>query len=117
MYDYQGIKAAGLISAVGYSPYAIVFAVSFGGAMLVAALLVGFLKTYPATIPLAACCSASIAALCQPQQDMAEDESTLKRLQWGVVDQGLLTDCRDDAGHACFSAKEVTPLIAGRTYA
>ena len=85
--------------------------------MLVAALLLGFLRTYPATMPLAACCSASIAALCQPREDMAKEKLTLEKLQWGVVDQGLTANGHDEVGHACFSAKEVTPLITGRTYA
>ena len=85
--------------------------------MLVSALLLGFLKTYPATMPLAACCSASIAALCQPPNDMAEDDVTLEKLQWGVVDQGLVADDHKRVEHACFSTEKIGPLIRGRTYA
>lgn len=107
----------GLISAVAYSSFAAVFALSMGGAMLVAVLLVGLLKKYPATIPLAACCSATIAALCQPADNMAKDVMTLKELQWGVVDQTLRNDDHGDVEHACFSAGEVTPLVPGRIYA
>lgn len=118
IYNYDGThKSDNLISATGYSPYAIVFALSMGGAMLVAALLLGFLRTYPATMPLAACCSASIAAACQPREDMAKDGLTLEKLQWGVVDGGMSVDDHDPIEHACFSTKEVTPLVAGRTYA
>lgn len=85
--------------------------------MLFAVLLVGVLKKYPATMPLAACCSASIAALCQPLEAMTKDDLTLKRLQWGVVDQTLKTDDHGEVEHACFSAGEVTPLIPGHLYA
>ncbi len=120
IYVWAGDEIGGVdssISSIGYSPYAIVFALSLGGAMLMAALLLGFLRTYPATMPLAACCSASIAAACQPREDMAKDELTLERLQWGVVDGGMSVDGDDHIEHACFSAKEVTPLVAGRYYA
>ena len=84
--------------------------------MLVAALLLGFLRTYPATIPSAACCSASIPALCQPQEDIAKDDLTLEKLQWGVVDQDLTINGHDKVEHACFSAEEIAPLVTGRTY-
>ena len=118
IYDYDGTELPNsLVSSTGYSPYATVFALSMGGAMLVAALLLGFLRTYPATMPLAACCSASIAALCQPQEDMAKDDLTLEKLQWGVVDQDLTINGHDKVEHACFSAEEVAPLVTGRTYA
>ena len=117
-YNYDGsVSNKESISAVGYSALAAVFAVSMGGAMLVAVLLVGVLKKYPATMPLAACCSASIAALCQPSDNMAKDELPLKRLQWGVVDRTLRTDDNGEVAHACFSAGEVTPLVPGQIYA
>ena len=117
-YEYNGTENRdGLISTVGFSPYATVFAISMGGALLIVVLLFGALRRYPGTMPLAACCSASIAALCQPQEDMAKDELTLERLQWGVVDQGLSTNGPGEVEHACFSARQVAPLIPGRIYA
>jgi hypothetical protein len=85
--------------------------------MLIAVLLVEFLKRYPTTMPLAACCSASIAASCQPQEDMAQGSLTLKELQWVVVNHRTTTDGDDEVLHATFSTKEVDPLIKGRTYA
>lgn len=117
-YDFDGTELPQYsVSAAGYSPYAIVFAISMGAVMLVAALLVGFLRTYPATMPLAACCSAFIAALCQPQENMTEDDLTLKKLQWGVVDQGTMGNGHDAFEHACFFANDGGPLIARETYA
>ena len=88
--------------------------------MLIAVLLVGILRRYPASIPLAACCSASIAAACQPPEGAKTDRLAYGRVQWGVVDQGMMTaDGGQDIQyeHASFSAKEVSPLVAGRTYA
>ena len=54
--------------------------------MLTVALLLGFLRRCPASVPFAACCSASIAALCRPRESMTRD-LMVERLQWGVVDQ------------------------------
>ena len=118
VYAYDGIESPSRsISATGYSPYAIVFAVCMGGALLIGVLLLGFLRKYPATMPLAACCSASIAASCQPEEDMAKDSLAQEKLQWGVVDQGMMADDHDGPLHASFSTKGVEPLIPGRTYA
>lgn len=105
------------ISATGFSAYPIVFALSMGGAMLIAVLLFGLVKTYPGTMPLAACCSASIAASCQPVEDMARDGSVTERLQWGVVGEGTTVDGHDKIEHASFSTGQVAPLVAGHFYA
>ena len=85
--------------------------------MLVAVLLIGVLRKYLATMPLTTCCLTSIAALCQPLENMAKDELTLKRLQWGVVDQGLRTDDYGQVEHACFFVGEVAPLVSRKIYA
>lgn len=115
-YESDGTESYGnSVSAAGYSPFAIVFAISMGAAMLVAALLIGLLRAYPTNAPLAACCSASLAASCQPQEPMTEDDVTQKKLQWGVVDEGAVAN--GGVGHACFSFNDVSPLVEGRRYA
>lgn len=118
VYKFDGTESRDdSVVATGFSPYAIVFALSLGGAMLLAVLLLGFLRRFPATMPLAACCSASTAASCQPQEDMAKDDLTLQKLQWGVVDQRLMTGGYDGALHATFSTQDVDPLTDGQKYA
>lgn len=68
-------------------------------------------------MPLAGCCSASIAAACQPSRlacdvsgsnksfpsDLAE-----KKLKWGVVERPEQSEF--GIGHATFSADDVPPL-------
>ena len=118
-YDINGIPQPDLaISATGFSPFAIIFALFVGGLMLVAVLFLGLLRRFPATMPLAACNSASIMALCQPQQEVTEQDVTMEKLQWGVVgDRSPEADSGDVVGHACFSTHNVSPLISGREYA
>lgn len=121
-YAYGGaISEADTISAVGYSPYAIIFAVCMGGLMLLVALVLEIFKRYPDTMPLAACCSASIAASCYiSRQEAAKDTSlALKKIQWGVVDQSVSTfrNAVEEVGHACFSTNHVQSLAKGEMYA
>lgn len=91
--------------------------------MLVTALLLGVFMIYPGTMPLAACCSALIATACvseggeEGEEDLAKENLTREKLQWGVVGQVDMTGDSNLIGHACFSAKEVHPLITGQTYA
>lgn len=114
-FDFDGIELPEeSISAAGHSANAIVFAISMRVAMLVAALI-GVLRTYPANMPLAACCSASIAASFQPQEPMTEDNIAQKKRQWGVVDEGVVANGGD--GYVCFSFCDVSPLVVGRKYA
>ena len=120
-YDYNGTpEPDGIISTTGFSAYAIIFALCMGSVMLLIVLLFGFGRRYPATMPTAACCSASLAALCQPfDGPMTERDVTIRRLQWGAVKNGSseIGDVGNDgAGHACFSADEVLPLVVGKTY-
>lgn len=89
--------------------------------MLLAVLVVGFGRRFSATMPLAACCSASVAVMCQPYHGrVTERDVTMDRLQWGAVRDGsseIGDNGNDGVGHACFSAKGVLPFVAGRTYA
>lgn len=86
-------------------------------ASLFALFCLGFLKKYAPHMPLAGCCSASIAAACQPSRlacdvsgsnksfpsDLAE-----KKLKWGVVERPEQSEF--GIGHATFSADDVPPL-------
>lgn len=89
--------------------------------MLMTVLIVGFGRRFSAAMPLAACCSASVAALCQPYHGrVTERDIVMERLQWGAIGDGsseIGDNGNDGVGHACFSAKGVLPLVMGRTYA
>lgn len=121
IYDYKGIPQPDLaISETDVSSYATIFALCMGGAMLMTVLIVGLGRRFSATMPLAACCSASVAALCQPYHGrVTERDVIMDRLQWGAIRDGsseMGDNGNDGVGHACFSAKGVLPLVVGRTY-
>ncbi|KAI9700609.1 MAG: hypothetical protein M1836_001976 [Candelina mexicana] len=122
VYDYKGIPQPDLaISVTQFSSYAILLALCMGGAMLMAVLIVGVVRRFPATMPLAACCSASLAALCQPYHGrVTEKDVIMDSLQWGAIgdeSSEMGDNSNDGVGHACFSAKEVLPLVVAKTYA
>ena len=89
--------------------------------MLLAVSVTGFGRRFSATMPLAACCSASVAAICQPYHGrVTEWDVTMDKLQWGAIRDGsseIGENGNDGIGYACFSAKGVLPLVEGRTYA
>ena len=89
--------------------------------MLLAVLVIGFGKRFSATMPLAACCSASVAAICQPYHGrVTEWDVTMDKLQWGAIrdrSSEIGENGNDGVGRACYSAKGVLPLVEGRTYA
>lgn len=89
--------------------------------MLMAVLIVGFGRRFSATMPLAACCSASVAALCQPNHGrVTERDVIMDRLQWGAIENRsseIGDNGNDGVGHAGFSANGVLPLLVGRSYA
>ena len=109
-----------LISAVGFSSYAIVVSLAVMAFMLLAVLILGLSMRYPRTMPLAATCSASIAAICQPVHG-TEFEVDLAKLplSWGTVDQESPVEY-DEYGrpvhHATFSSERVSPLVRGAVY-
>jgi hypothetical protein len=116
VYDVQGqLDPASSVTTVYFSPLAMVIAVPLGSTLVL--LLIGFaiIAHYPANVPLAACCSASISAACQPADgDSFVEDLAQKRLTWGVVGFG-----RGDrgVGHATFSNLPVGQLMTGRLYA
>ena len=109
-----------LISAVGFSSYAIVVSLAVMAFMLLAILILGLGTRYSSTMPLAATCSASIATMCQPVQG-AEFKVDLAKLplSWGTVDQESAA-VYDEYGrpmkHATFSSEQVSPLVKKASY-
>ena len=57
-----------LISTVGYSAYAIIVTLGVAFLMLFAIWSLGFGMRFPGTMPFAATCLASVAAICQRAQ-------------------------------------------------
>lgn len=108
------------VSAVGYSSYAILVSLAVMVFMLLAILAFGLGMRYSRSMPLAATCSASIAAICQPAQG-TEFELDLAKLplSWGSVGQEF-ADVYDQYGrrvkHATFSSGRVSPLEGGAFY-
>ncbi|KAL8977763.1 MAG: hypothetical protein Q9205_006503 [Flavoplaca limonia] len=96
------------ILTCGYSPGAIVLAISVGSLIMLGAALLG-LRRYTPEMPLAATCSAAISAACHRPDD--DQDAAALPLQWGVV------STKDGIGHCCFSSKLVGPLVPGRMYA
>lgn len=86
-------------------------------ASLIALFCLGVFKKYAPHMPLAGCCSASIAAACQPSClgcDASESNRSFpsdlaeKKLKWGVVESPEQSEF--GIGHATFSADDVPPL-------
>ena len=96
--------------------------VSLGSALLIILVAIGVFARYPGTIPLAGCCSASIAAACQPTRpringipEKFPEDLAFSKLQWGVVKTSE-DEVGSGIGHATFGT-EVSPLVEGKLYA
>ncbi len=109
-----------LISTVGYSSLAVLVSLIIMSLMLLGILALGLVMRYPATMPLAANCSASLAAISQPLRGGEfESDLALKKLSWGVIDQDVDfsgVEDRVQEKHATFSAGMVNPLVERDTY-
>ena len=123
VYDIHGnliptnmeLDSTGSITTVYFSPLAMIIAVPLASVLVL--LLIGFaiFARYPSNVPLAACCSASLSAACQPVEgESFGQELPLKRLNWGVVDYGR---GERGVGHATFSNLPVGQLRKGWLYA
>ena len=111
-----------LISTVGYSSLAIVISMIIMVLMLLGILALSLVVAYPTTMPLAANCSASLAAITQPSHG-SEFEAGLARekLSWGVVlnDPNVgssIAASGHNTKHATFSADPVSSLVEGDIY-
>lgn len=65
----------------GYSPMAIILAISVGGLMILAILCLG-MRRFESDIPIAGSCSAAISAACHP---LAGKGHELRAVQWGEI--------------------------------
>ena len=103
-----------LVSTVGYSSLAIIVSLTIMVLMLLGILALGLAKSYPTTMPLAANCSALLAAITQPSQGRKfEADLAQKELSWGHV----VSDPRSGTEHATFAAWDPIPLVEKSIYA
>lgn len=90
--------------ACGFSPIAIIFAMSLGGLMVCAILGVG-MKRYKTNIPLAVSCSAAISAACHPPPG---GNDPLKPIKWGEIpEQPARPDSRTGSREAESGEEEI----------
>ncbi|KAL1646103.1 hypothetical protein SLS58_003523 [Diplodia intermedia] len=73
--------AARQISTCGYSPVAIIMTTVVGSVIVLGGLGLA-LRRYPAGMPLASSCSATISAACHPPED--DVDASVLPVQWGV---------------------------------
>lgn len=113
-------------------------AVSLRSATLIFLLAIALSKKYPESIPLAGCCSASLAAACHPlkgslgtgneevtgdaqqqKEDKGVNDLVYKKLKWGIVEsaEDFGGDDSSGIGHATFATGGMTPLVIGKLYA
>ncbi|KAJ6086616.1 hypothetical protein N7467_005530 [Penicillium canescens] len=102
-----------------------ILAVSLGDVILLALVLTAVIPKFPANMPLSGCCSASIAAACQPSRVGPNNETLLgefepdlacRKLKWGVVEKHDDEDS-NSIRHATFAASETTELVKEKLYA
>lgn len=116
MYSPSGQPGAS-VTGIYYAPIVTYCVVGITGIAMLAFLGMALIKRFPADVPLAGNCSASIAAACQPlpeEDGKFEPDLALKALRWGVV---KLPHSTEDVGHASFSAGPVGRLVPGMMYA
>lgn len=90
--------------ACGYSPIAIIFAMSLGCLMVCAVLGMG-MKCYKTNIPLAISCSAAISAACHPPPGGGDP---LKPIKWGEIpEQAARLDPRTSSGEVETGEEEI----------
>jgi hypothetical protein len=97
--------------------------IPLGGLIIFALIIISLWKTFPSNIPLAGCCSASLAAACQPSR-LQQDASGMtklfpanlatKALRWGVVERP--SEMPFGIGHATFTVDEVPTLEKEKMY-
>lgn len=110
------------VTDVFYSLLPKYITVAIGSVLVITLVCIGMLGRYPDTMPLAGCCSASIAAACQPSRPRDDgvpgrfpDDLAYKKLQWGILETSE-EDIGSGIGHATFGT-EVSPLVEGKLYA
>ena len=117
--DMQGAVSGRSTVQPFFSSLAMLCVVLLASMIALSLILLSIFKRYPATAPLAGCCSASIAAACQPGRRGPEVFSpglAQRRLRWGVV-RPPGPQLEGQAGHATFSDGPVGTLIRNMEYA
>jgi hypothetical protein len=121
----EGLPQVDTLGYVYTSALPAVLAVSLGGTILLVLTLTALIRKFPANVPLSGCCSASIAAACQPSRVGLDNETLMpefdpglacQKLKWGVVEEHD-DEHSNNIGHATFAACETTPLVEGKLYA
>jgi hypothetical protein len=121
----EGLPRVDTLGYVYTSALPAILAVSLSGVILIALVLTALIPKFPANVPLSGCCSASIAAACQPSRVGPDNETLLgefepdlacQKLKWGVVEKHDDGDS-NSIGHATFAARETTQLVKGKLYA
>jgi hypothetical protein len=95
----------------GYSPPAILASICVASLLLIGVVAMSFVKL-PSSMPVAASCSAAIAAACHVSIDEVDEISSEKKVMWGIIGgdkQGI--------GHCAFSIREVERPEDGKLYA
>ncbi|KAG9952029.1 hypothetical protein KCU85_g2265, partial [Aureobasidium melanogenum] len=110
--DYDGNALAERISSCGFSSMAIVLSLFVSGTIILALLANGMRRLEPG-MPLASSCSLAITAACHTGP--GDEDARLLPLKYGVV---ISEESNSDSEYerACFSSKEVTPLVEGHLY-
>jgi hypothetical protein len=93
----------------GYSLLPLVLVLATGGSLLIAIIIRGFLPFKTAT-PIVGCCSAAIAAACQPLEE-DDGESATSKVQWGVMGQ-----FKNGFEHCGMSRRAVGQLVVEQMY-
>lgn len=95
----------------GYSPPAILASIVVASILLIGIISMGFVKL-PSSMPVAASCSAAIAAACHAPIDEIEDNNAEKAVMWGDAGED-----EKGIGHCGFLIKEVRCPENGKLYA
>ena len=112
VFDYDGNALSKTISACGFSAMAIVLSLFVSG-MIILALLASAARKLESGMPLASSCSLAITAACHTPP--GDEDAALLPLKYGVVIADG-PESESDGEHACFSSKEVSPLVDGHWY-
>ncbi|CAG8428564.1 unnamed protein product [Penicillium salamii] len=101
----------------------LIISMSIAAGVIVVVFSLAVFMTFPSGMPLAGCCTASIAAACQPTRRQGSDLAAQRefapaleyqKLKWGVVVDPA--DAHDGVGHATFTDGPAVPLEKGKVY-
>jgi hypothetical protein len=111
-------QSGNVFTSVGYSDNAIIVSICWGTALVLFALLVANICTYPKGLPLGGTNSAVISAACHLRYgdddgERVEEDIAARRLMWGVTVPGGM----DRTGHCSFTDKDVESPHIGFLYA